>query len=128
MRSSLLAAFLALSACSSKPSDAAADQPATATPVTDPATSRRLIGEGAVVLDVRSPEEFEDGHVERAVNVPVQEVGARLAEIDQLVGGDRRRPVVVYCAAGGRAAKAKATLEAAGFTTVVNGGGYKDLR
>lgn len=128
MRPLMLAALLTFAACSSKSSDAPSDRPATAAPVTDPATAQRLLRDGALVIDVRSPEEFEDGHVDRAVNVPVQDVGSRLAEIDRLVSGDRSRPVVVYCGAGTRAAKAKATLEAAGFTTVVNGGGYKDLR
>ena len=128
MRLLLLLTLVFLAACGSKSSDPPPDKAAAAKPVTDPATARRLLGEGAVVLDVRSPEEFADGHVERAVNVPVQDVGTRLAEIEQLVGGDRARPVVVYCGSGARSAKAKATLEAAGFTAVVNGGGYKDLQ
>ena len=37
------------------------------------------------------------------------------------------KPVVVYCKSGGRAGKAKQALEAAGFTRVVNGGGYRKL-
>jgi phage shock protein E len=94
----------------------------------DPAAARTLIADGAVVLDVRSPDEYADGHLSKATNIPVQELGGRLAEVDKLVGGDRSRAVVVYCAAGKRAAKAKTQLEAAGYTTVVNGGGFDDLR
>jgi len=58
--------------------------------------------------------------------VPIQsfDVGA----VDKLVGGDKTKPVVVYCARGGRAQKAKDQLDAAGYTHVVNGGGYDDLR
>ena len=41
----------------------------------------------------------------------------------QLAHGDKSKPIVVYCAAGKRAARAKETLEAAGYTNVVNGGG-----
>jgi phage shock protein E len=48
--------------------------------------------------------------------------------VDQLVNNDRSKPVVLYCGSGPRADKAKRQLEAAGYTNVVNGGGYKDLR
>ena len=129
MRSIGFACLLALAACSRSDEKAAPapGQPA-ARPATDPVHARQLISQGALVLDVRTPDEFADGHVPSATNIAVQEVGARRAEIDQMVGGDRSRPVVVYCASGGRAAKAKAQLEAAGYTHVVNGGGYDDLR
>jgi phage shock protein E len=94
----------------------------------DPATARKLIAGGATVLDVRTPEEYADGHVPSATNLPVQDVAQRIADVDKLVGGDKTKPVVVYCAKGGRAAKAKQALEAAGYTNVVNGGGFADLR
>jgi len=131
MRFLTLIVLVALAACSrseEKQAPAPAHGEAPAKPVTDPAQARALISSGAVVLDVRSPEEFEGGHVEGAVNLPVQDVAGRLGEIEQLVGGDRSKPVVVYCGAGGRASKAKETLEAAGYTKVVNGGGYRDLK
>ncbi|MDB4956357.1 MAG: hypothetical protein JWO36_3926 [Myxococcales bacterium] len=103
-------------------------QPAQAVaPKPDPEAARKLIAAGAVVLDVRTAEEYADGHVPSATNVPVDQVTDRLAEIDKLVGGDKTKPVVVYCAAGKRAASAKKQLEAAGYTTVVNGRGYDDL-
>src|SRR5690606_39198434 len=81
----------------------------------DPAAARALIAQGAVVLDVRSPEEFADDHLPNAVNIPVDQVGTRVDDIAKLVDGDKSKPVVVHCGAGGRAAKAKAQLEAAGF-------------
>jgi phage shock protein E len=46
----------------------------------------------------------------------------------KLTSGDKSKPIVVYCAAGSRAAKAKRTLESAGYTQVVNGGGLDELR
>ena len=94
----------------------------------DPQRARDLIAKGAVVVDVRTPDEFADGHLANATNIPVQEFATRIAEVDKLVAGDRTRPVVVYCAAGSRAAKAKTQLDAAGYTQVINGGGYDDLR
>lgn len=83
---------------------------------------------GAVVLDVRTPEEFGDDHLPTATNVPVDDLANRLADVDRLAGGDKAKPIVVYCHAGGRAARAKHELEAAGYTNVTNGGGLRDLR
>ena len=118
--------FLALALAGCSKSDA---PPTPAFQVTkDPAAARALIEAGATVIDVRSPDEFASGHVPKAVNIPVETVPSRLAELEALVGNDRSKPIVVYCAAGGRAAKAKTALEAAGFTKVVNGGGYRDLK
>jgi phage shock protein E len=94
----------------------------------DPAAAKQLIAAGAVVVDVRTPAEYGGGHVAGATNIPVGEIGKRVADVDKLVGGDRSKPVVVYCSAGGRAAKAKSALEAAGYTHVVNGGGLGDLQ
>ncbi len=124
MRTLLLA--LALAGCSSSEPPS---QPAPVTRVSkDPTAARALIDAGATVIDVRSPEEFAEGHLAKAVNLPVAQVDSRISEVVTLVGGNRNQPVVVYCAAGGRAAKAKRALETAGFTNVVNGGGFDDLR
>jgi phage shock protein E len=127
MSKTLLALVLALASCSKSdaPSKAETSDPK---PAKDPAAAKTLIAAGATVLDVRSPDEFSGGHVATATNIPVGDVGNRLADVDKLVGGDKTKPVVVYCAKGGRAAKAKVELEAAGYTHVVNGGGYDDLK
>jgi phage shock protein E len=122
MKALLLA--LALVACSK--SDAPQHDPVAATKATkDPAKAKQMIASGALVLDVRSPDEFSTGHLSQATNMPIQDFS--VPEVDKLAAGDKAKPVVVYCAAGGRAAKAKEKLEAAGYTNVVNGGGYDDL-
>jgi phage shock protein E len=72
---------------------------------------------GALVVDVRSPGEYADGHYEGAINVPVDEIDSRLAEL-----GDKGRPIVVYCRSGHRSARAKARLDALGFMDVTDGG------
>ena len=94
----------------------------------DPEAARKLIAAGAAVVDVRTPEEYAEGHVPSAPNIPVDTVADHLADFEKLVGGDKSKPLVVYCLSGSRSGKAKATLEAAGFTNVVNGGGYDDLQ
>jgi phage shock protein E len=76
----------------------------------DSAEARRLVVEGAVLLDVRSPSEYAEGHIEGAVNVPLLELGDRLAEL-----GTPGRVVVAYCRSGVRSAWAVQRLERAGF-------------
>jgi rhodanese-related sulfurtransferase len=78
----------------------------------DATAARKLVDEGATLLDVRTPQEFSGGHVKGAVNIPVQVLGARHHELD------RSRPVVVYCQSGGRSASAARFLRKAGFTSV----------
>lgn len=67
-----------------------------------------------LVLDVRSVEEFRSGHVAGAVNIPYQQLGARLAEL----GSSRDRDIVVYCESGPRAENAEVRLRQAGFERV----------
>ncbi len=76
----------------------------------------------ALVVDVRTPGEFASGHHPRAVNIPVDQVESRLKEF-----GDKSQPIVVYCASGVRSSRAKQTLESAGYSSVINAGGFRDL-
>ncbi|HWU88152.1 MAG TPA: rhodanese-like domain-containing protein [Kofleriaceae bacterium] len=123
-----LALALGLGAASCSRSEPVPAQQAPAAPAAkDPQAARALIAGGAVVLDVRTADEYAEGHLPSAVNVPVQELAQRMAEVNALVSGDKARPVVVYCASGNRASKAKQALEAAGYSRVVNGGGLDDL-
>jgi len=129
----LFVLLLSLVGCSKSESSASTAQasepkPSAPKPAKDPASARKLIADGAFVLDVRTPDEYAAGHLANAANVPIQEFAQRMAEVEKLAGVDKARPVVVYCAAGRRATKAKQQLEAAGYTNVVNGGGFDDLR
>lgn len=88
---------------------------------------KQLIAAGALVIDVREQAEWDRGHVPAARLLPVGELAARLGEVESWAGGDKDRPVVVYCASGRRSENAKGILERAGFTKVVNGGGFGEL-
>ncbi len=77
---------------------------------------------GAAVIDVRSPGEFTDGAYPGARNIPVNVLPNRLADV-----GPKDKPVVVYCASGGRSAVAQQILRASGFTDVTNAGGLEDM-
>jgi rhodanese-related sulfurtransferase len=79
------------------------------------AEARRLVAEGALLLDVRSPGEFSGGHLPGAINVPVQELEARLREV-----GPDERHVVVYCRSGHRSSRAAQILREHGFAHVHN--------
>ncbi len=76
----------------------------------DGAAAKKIVADGGLLLDVRSPEEFADGHIEGARNIPVNEIGAALATLP------KDKAIVVYCAVGRRAAKAADELAGAGFT------------
>jgi rhodanese-related sulfurtransferase len=75
-----------------------------------------------VLLDVRTAEEFQAGHIPAAVNIPVDELRERLGELPR---GGR---VVVYCQVGQRGYLATRLLRASGFDAVNLSGGYKAYR
>ncbi|PKL25476.1 MAG: rhodanese-like domain-containing protein [Spirochaetae bacterium HGW-Spirochaetae-3] len=88
--------------------------------MTDPILE--MIKGGARIIDVRSPEEFEDEHYPNAVNIPVNLIQARLSELE-----DKAAPIVLYCASGSRSAYAARILSMAGYKKVVNAGGLYDM-
>lgn len=79
------------------------------------AEARRLITGGAKLVDVRSPGEFASGHIDGAVNIPVQELDQRMAEI-----GPKDTTVILYCQSGARSALAARRLKDAGYASVHN--------
>jgi phage shock protein E len=90
-------------------------------------TPKQLIANGALVLDVRTQQEWDAGHLPTAKHLPVDQVATRVDDVEEWAGG-KDKPVVVYCAMGGRAGRAQGALRAAGFANVVNGGGYSSLK
>ncbi len=76
---------------------------------------------GAILLDVRSPGEFRSGHVEGAVNLPLDQVSG--GAVKALMGDRPDATVLLLCAAGGRARTAAKRLQGAGLRTVVVAGG-----
>jgi NADPH-dependent 2,4-dienoyl-CoA reductase/sulfur reductase-like enzyme/rhodanese-related sulfurtransferase len=76
-------------------------------------------GSGPFLVDVRTPQEFEAGHIPEAVNVPVDDLRSRLVELP------RDREVAVYCQVGQRGYLATRILQQAGLDAVNVSGGYK---
>lgn len=83
------------------------------------AKGRALVDEGAILLDVRSPEEFAASHVKGAKNIPVQVLAQRFHEL----GEDKQAPIVVHCHSGGRSRAAARMLHQLGYRNVVDIGG-----
>lgn len=71
------------------------------------------------LLDVRTAQEYEEGHIEGSVLIPVSELAARIAELPQ----DKDAPIVIYCRSGRRSADATPILFAQGYTNVYDLGG-----
>lgn len=125
-----VALVLPLAACSSD--DDGADPPAATAASPAPPEGVTLIGadegmallderDDLVVIDVRTPEEFAEGHLPDAVNIDLQ--GSFEDEIATL---DPDATYVVYCRSGNRSAVAAATMAEAGFTDVYDLGGIVD--
>lgn len=87
-----------------------------------PSDVEQKIQAGAIIVDVRSPEETASGIYRGAVNIPIDQAESRIAEF-----GAKDKPVVLYCRSGNRAGRVKQMLESRGFTDVTNAGGIADM-
>ncbi len=83
---------------------------------------RNLIESGAFLVDVRTPEEFAEGHVNASVNIPLDQVMNRLDEFRN------KSHVIVFCRSGARSGMAKSLLNQAGIENVSNGGTWGDIK
>ena len=90
----------------------------------DPEQALLRVAQGALLIDVRTPEEYHQGHLEKVINIPYDAIvqGARLYRLKP------EMPLVLYCRSGRRSGIAQQTLQQAGFTQVYNGGGYDALK
>ena len=78
----------------------------------------------AVLVDVRTPAEFTEGHLQKALNSDY-----RNGQFEEdLQHWDKSKTYYLYCASGNRSGKAAKLLEEAGFKTIYNIGGYEDLK
>lgn len=73
-----------------------------------------------IILDVRTPDEFKEGHIEGAILIPVLELDNRLGELP------KDKPIITYCKIGIRSRNAANILVKNGFTQIYNMGGILD--
>jgi phage shock protein E len=76
------------------------------------------------IIDVRTPEEFSSGHIEGAINIPVDQIGQGVQSIKGL---KKESPILVYCRSGRRSSMARVTLEQQGYKNILDGGGMETL-
>ena len=91
--------------------------------ILDSKSAWSIIESGAKVVDVRTASEFNAGHLPGAVNIPHDQLAARVAEL--LV--KKEDNIVLYCKSGGRSDFALKLMLGLGFEKAVNAGGYDDL-
>ena len=77
-----------------------------------------------IILDVRRPDEFAEGHIPGAINVPNEEIGT--AEIAELP--NKSQLILVYCRSGRRSKEASEKLVKLGYTNIVEFGGFLDWK
>ena len=80
-----------------------------------------LVMQGAVIIDVRTPGEFQGGHIKGSINIPLQSLDGSLSKIK------KDKPVITCCASGMRSGSAKSILKSKGYNAH-NGGGWISLQ
>jgi phage shock protein E len=81
---------------------------------------KTALARGAVVIDVRTPHEYDQGRVPTSINIPLDRIKPNLERIKNM-----NAPVVLCCASGMRSASALRLLKQAGLTEVYNGGSWQ---
>ncbi len=82
----------------------------------------QLVKDGAVILDVRTKNEYSGGHIKGSMNIPLDQLPNSLVKLK------KDKPIITCCASGMRSAAAKNILKSNGFMAVYNGGGWTSLR
>lgn len=83
---------------------------------------KEFIDKGAIIIDVRTPGEFQGGHIKGSKNIPLNTLGNQIESIKKF-----NKPVIACCASGMRSAQATSILKNNGIE-VINGGGWSSLQ
>ena len=81
-----------------------------------------LVKQGAIILDVRSKDEYTSGHIRGSINIPVNKLTDNLKKLKT-----KDKPIITCCASGMRSASAKGILKSNGYSNVHNGGAWQNL-
>jgi len=83
---------------------------------------KELLNNGAILIDVRTRNEYSSGHVKNSKNIPLDELGKALTKLD------KEQNIVVVCASGMRSSNAVSMMKRSGFTNCYNGGSWANFR
>lgn len=86
-----------------------------------PRELKKVIDNGAMLVDVRTPQEFAEGSVKGAVNIPLNTIENNLDKFD------KKKDIVLFCRSGNRSSQAETILKKNGFTKVYNGGSWQEV-
>jgi rhodanese-related sulfurtransferase len=85
-----------------------------------------VIGKDVQLVDVRTPDEYDAGHIDDAINIDIMNKETFAAKFDKF---DKKKPIYIYCKLGGRSNKASKILEELGFVTIYDySGGYDEWK
>lgn len=90
--------------------------------IADSSTVKDWISKGALIVDVRTQEEFNAGNYKASINIPLAELEKNISRF-----GDKERLIIVYCRSGNRSSQAKLILEKYGYKNVLNGGALVNM-
>ncbi len=83
---------------------------------------KELVDRGAIILDVRTKGEYDQGHVKGSINISVDALSNQLNRLK-----DKNKPIITCCATGMRSGSAKRLLISKGYKEVHNGGSWYKL-
>lgn len=112
----ILIAFIAISSCKGQES-------AKTTIIGIEALKTEVIGKDVQLIDVRTPKEYNLGHIDDAINIDISDKENFKKQISKL---NTKEPIYIYCHSGGRSNRASKILEELSFTTIYDfSGGWK---
>ena len=82
---------------------------------------KEMLQNGAVIIDVRSAQEFSSGHIKNSKNIPLNTLPSKINELKKY------NQIIVCCQSGMRSASAASILKKSGIQNVVNAGGWNSL-
>jgi phage shock protein E len=90
---------------------------------TDP-SGKLESGKSTLIIDVRTPEEYSSGHIDGAINIPLNVIANEIGNYTK----DKSRKIFLYCRTGSRSGQALEILKNLGYTNAENIGGYEQAR
>ena len=77
---------------------------------------KSLVSKGAILIDVRSPQEYNEGHLDNSILLPEYEI---LKKIEDIIP-NKNTKIILYCSSGTRSKKAQEELEKMGYKNIYN--------